>query len=130
MVSKELAKEWGFTMYNNDMNNMTLRGHHREYDESIKKRSEERRLKKIANNGEHHPILIREDGMVNATLLYKAGNKEFMNETADRCRDTSSVYKSVVMVSCEWMQASKELDGVNVPIAAEWQPGASDPYSS
>jgi len=97
---KELAKNRGFTMYNN-MNNTTLRGHHREYDESIKKQREEQRLKKIesegkedGNNddnkiirefslelatGEHHPILIREDGMVNATLLCRAGNKEFVH---------------------------------------------------
>ena len=96
MVSKELkelAKNRGFTMYNN-MNNTTLRGHHREYDESIKKRAEEQRLKKmekeegkeddednvqefslVHSNGTEHKLLIREDGMVNATMLCKAGGK-------------------------------------------------------
>lgn len=90
---KDLAKTRGFNQYNN-MNNTNLRAMHQKYDEAVQKKKEDelqkitistttdekteaREFQLVHENGETFPILIREDGMVNATMLCKAGGKDF-----------------------------------------------------
>lgn len=89
---KDLAKIRGFNQYNN-MNNTNLRLIHKEYDTAIQKKKEEQKtsitdekeeddqevkeFQLVHENGDNFPILIREDGMVNATMLCKAGGKKF-----------------------------------------------------
>jgi len=87
---KDLAKTRGFNQYNN-MNNTNLRSMHKQYDEAMSKKQEEdtppnieqteehevKEFQLVHENGDTFPILIREDGMVNATLLCKAGGKKF-----------------------------------------------------
>jgi len=87
---KELAKQRSFTVYNN-LNNTSLRELHRQYDEAVKDKKEEAlttatqtdgevsEFHLTHENGERYPILIREDGMVNATLLCKAADKQFVH---------------------------------------------------
>lgn len=93
---KELAKQRGFNQYNN-MNNTNLRLVHKQYDEAIQKKEEKQTSSSLElsnskedaiefpckesalthENGTTFPILIRKDGMVNATLLCKAIGKDF-----------------------------------------------------
>jgi hypothetical protein len=88
---KELAKNRGFTKYNN-MNNTNLRILLKEYDEALENKKQEEKnneniessnefetkeFQLVHENGNTFPILIREDGMVNATMLCKAGGKKF-----------------------------------------------------
>jgi hypothetical protein len=91
---KYLAKERGFRVYNN-LNNTTLRQHHKHYDDAMQKKQEDKHadiendeeydldtnetveFSLTLHDGENHPILIRKDGIVNATMLCKAGGKHF-----------------------------------------------------
>lgn len=92
---KDLAKTRGFIQYNN-MNNTNLRAMHKQYDEAMLKKKEEETQQLIMNNkskeetevkefqlihenGETFPIMIRKDGMVNATQLCKAMGKDFFD---------------------------------------------------
>lgn len=92
MTSKELknlAKERGLPAYNN-LNLTSLVRIHEEYDEAVKKSSEEeeeqisedrteeiKEFKLLLPNGSDFIIPIQKDGMVNATLLCQAGGKKF-----------------------------------------------------
>jgi hypothetical protein len=92
MTSKELknlAKERGLPAYNN-LNLTSLVRIHEEYDEAVKKSSEEeeeqisedkteeiKEFKLLLPNGSDFIIPIQKDGMVNATLLCQAGGKNF-----------------------------------------------------
>jgi hypothetical protein len=101
---KELAKNRGFNKYNN-VNNTNLILLHKKYDEEI----ENKKLEDINNvskdlieynikefelkneNDESFPIHIRDDGMVNVTMLCKAGNKKFYHY--ERNEQTQSFIK-------------------------------------
>ena len=107
---KELAKNRGFTKYNN-MNNTNLRILLKEYDEAIEKKKQEeeknnknieyptefetKEFKLVHENGNTFPILIREDGMVNATMLCKAMGKVFYEyERSKQAREFIEALKS------------------------------------
>lgn len=81
---KRLAKERQLLRYNN-FNKTSLVELHQKYDEEIKKQNinetsnipqiDTKEFLLVDASGNTHPIIIRKDGMANATLLTKAYNK-------------------------------------------------------